>query len=67
VFLHDWPGRVWISICSLFLISLTGIWRLRLIVTAQRLRRKVYAKHVAEAEALTHEARSDELKGQDAG
>jgi hypothetical protein len=63
VFFHNWPGRVWISISSVFLISLTGVWRLRLIVAAQRRRRAEYAQHVADAEALT---RYDELNGQGA-
>lgn len=65
IFLHDWPGRVWISIASLGLISVTGLWRLRLIVRAQQRRRRAYAKHVAQAEALATAGRSSELDGPD--
>lgn len=63
IFLHDWPGRIWISVVSLGLISVTGLWRLRLIVQAQRRRRKAYAQHVSDAEALAREASSGELRG----
>lgn len=48
VFLHDWPGRVWISIVSLGLLTVTGLWRLRLILRAQRLRRDLLARRDAE-------------------
>lgn len=41
VFLHNWPGRVPISIGSVGLISVTGLWRLRIIIKAQRLKQKL--------------------------
>jgi hypothetical protein len=39
VFFRDYPGRVWVSVFSLGLFTVTGVWRLRVIVKGQRLRR----------------------------
>lgn len=43
IFLHDWPGRVYISLVSLSFITFTGLWRLRIIVLAQRQKRRMLA------------------------
>lgn len=43
IFFHDWPGRVYISLVSLGFITVTGLWRLRIIVKAQQLKRRLLA------------------------
>jgi hypothetical protein len=39
IFFRDWPGRIWISVFSLGLFTLTGLWRLRLTLRAWQARK----------------------------
>ena len=39
VFFHEYPGQVWISLVSLGLFVVTGLWRLVVIIRAQRAKR----------------------------
>lgn len=40
IFLHDYPGRVFVNLVSLGLFIGTGVWRLRIIIRAQREKRR---------------------------
>lgn len=59
VFLHDWPGRIPMSVASVYLISVTGLWRLKRIVTAQRDRRRLAAKRGREDKMIAGRGRHE--------
>lgn len=58
VFLHNWPGRVWVTLVSLALFAATGVWRLRLILAAQRRRRALFDAHASQAQDVSRDSAS---------